>query len=79
MPDNVTDSAVRIILAAFSAASWQSFFSGLGQVRGGSSRAIGLLLTVTQFHAVFYAGRLLPNTFALDLGRLAVWNPGAPS
>ncbi|KAF9406067.1 dolichyl-P-Man:Man(7)GlcNAc(2)-PP-dolichol alpha-1,6-mannosyltransferase [Podila epigama] len=64
---------VRSVLGLFSFAGW--YFMGLG-VRsqfGKTTSRLFLIVSSCQFHWLFYAGRTLPNTFALCIVNVAYY------
>ncbi|KAI1281960.1 putative Dol-P-Man:Man(7)GlcNAc(2)-PP-Dol alpha-1,6-mannosyltransferase [Halotydeus destructor] len=64
----------RINLALLVIAGFNSFANAIGRKYGSTTRRALIVLTLTQFHFVYYLSRPLPNTFALGLTLLAMSN-----
>ena len=62
---------VRAVLGAMVVGAHAVFRAAVKSVLGAGVAAWTAVLTVTQFHFLFYASRPLPNIFALVLGRRA--------
>ncbi|XP_044714897.1 alg9-like mannosyltransferase family domain-containing protein [Hirsutella rhossiliensis] len=63
---------VRAVLAACNAAALVVFRRALAEAFGAAVAAWWVLMTVAQFHVVYYASRTLPNMFAFGLTTLAL-------
>lgn len=62
----------RINLALLVIAGFNSYANAIGRKYGSTTRRALIVLTLTQFHFVYYLSRPLPNTFALALTLLAI-------
>ncbi|RWS31210.1 dol-P-Man:Man(7)GlcNAc(2)-PP-Dol alpha-1:6-mannosyltransferase-like protein [Leptotrombidium deliense] len=59
--------AARINLALLVVAGFNSYANAVGKKFGSTTRRALIVLSLTQFHFLYYASRPLPNTFALIL------------
>lgn len=62
----------RINLALLVITGFNSFANAVGKKYGSTTRRALIVLTLTQFHFVYYLSRPLPNTFALGITLLAL-------
>ena len=60
--------SVRVMLGLFVLRSFLRFKTAVSRTLGKNTATWLTLLTVTQFHFMFYMSRPLPNTFALCFG-----------
>lgn len=68
--------AVRFVLATCVVLSWCKLQRVIQRLIGSLFSVWFTLITITQFHFMFYLSRTLPNVFALPLGEYVVhlWN-----
>lgn len=68
--------AVRFVLATCVVLSWCKLQRVIQRLIGSLFSVWFTLITITQFHFMFYLSRTLPNVFALPLGKYVVhlWN-----
>ncbi|XP_046839849.1 dol-P-Man:Man(7)GlcNAc(2)-PP-Dol alpha-1,6-mannosyltransferase-like [Xenia sp. Carnegie-2017] len=64
---------VRSVLGVCSSASFSLFRRGVGRKFGSTTSNFLAILTISQFHLVFYMSRTLPNTFALNFALCAFY------
>ena len=57
----------RIILSLFLVSGFNSYANSVGRKYGVTTRRSLIVLTLTQFHFMYYNSRTLPNTYALGL------------
>lgn len=57
----------RVILSIFVISGFNSFANAIGKKYGSTTRRSLIVLTLTQFHFIYYDSRTLPNTYALGL------------
>lgn len=60
--------AVRLVLASFHAVSFTYLATTVQQKYGTAVRSWFILLSLSQFHIPYYAGRTLPNFMAMPGG-----------
>ena len=61
----------RIILSMFVISGFNSFANAIGKKYGSTTRRSLIVLTLTQFHFIYYDSRTLSNTYALALSLFA--------
>lgn len=66
--------AVRLVLAAVVTASWHNFRRVITKQLGTDVRLWFTIITLTQFHFIFYMSRPLPNVLALPVGKVALYS-----
>jgi len=64
--------ASRVTLVAFLTASLSILLKAIHRRYGSEFRAFFLVITISQFHYLFYAGRFIPNTYAAILSNLVL-------
>jgi alpha-1,6-mannosyltransferase len=67
MNSGISHFIVRIVLGTAVVVAFSAFRRSVARFFGPQTNAIICLLTLSQFHFLFYASRTLPNTFALIL------------
>ena len=65
---SLCESAVRIVLGTLVLGAFAFFRGAVHRKFGFRVSQVLAVLTLSQFHFLFYASRTLPNTFALALG-----------
>lgn len=69
---NYYSLAVRLVLTAVVTASWHNFRRVITKQFGTDVRLWFTIITLTQFHFIFYMSRPLPNVIALPVGKVPV-------
>ncbi|KAG0226838.1 dolichyl-P-Man:Man(7)GlcNAc(2)-PP-dolichol alpha-1,6-mannosyltransferase [Actinomortierella wolfii] len=62
---------VRLVLGAYIVLSWRVFRMAIHRQFGARTAHLFMFVSACQFHWLFYAGRTLPNIFALGLVNIA--------
>ncbi|KAF9304648.1 dolichyl-P-Man:Man(7)GlcNAc(2)-PP-dolichol alpha-1,6-mannosyltransferase [Mortierella antarctica] len=62
---------VRLVLGLFSFLGWYQMSKGIRSQFGKTTSQLFMVVSSCQFHWLFYAGRTLPNTFALCIVNVA--------
>lgn len=60
---------VRSVLGLFTFLGWHQMSRGIRHQFGRTVSVLFMAVSASQFHWLFYAGRTLPNTFALSIGK----------
>lgn len=60
---------VRMVLGLFTFFGWHQLSLGVNHQFGKTVSRLFMVISAAQFHWLFYAGRTLPNTFALAIGK----------
>ena len=67
------DISVRIALGILVMWAMRRYKSAVRSVFGPATAQLLFIVTISQFHFVFYMSRSLPNTFALIIGNTAAF------
>ncbi|OAQ27003.1 glycosyltransferase family 22 protein [Linnemannia elongata AG-77] len=72
---------VRSVLGLFTFLGWHQMSRGIRHQFGRTVSILFMVVSASQFHWLFYAGRTLPNTFALSIVNVAYsyWMKASPS
>ncbi|KAK3846785.1 MAG: Alg9-like mannosyltransferase family-domain-containing protein [Linnemannia gamsii] len=72
---------VRSVLGLFTFLGWHQMSRGIRHQFGRTVSLLFMVVSASQFHWLFYAGRTLPNTFALSIVNVAYsfWMKASPS
>ncbi|KAF9097107.1 dolichyl-P-Man:Man(7)GlcNAc(2)-PP-dolichol alpha-1,6-mannosyltransferase [Mortierella sp. AD031] len=72
---------VRSVLGLFTFLGWHQMSRGIRHQFGRTVSLFFMIVSASQFHWLFYAGRTLPNTFALSIVNVAYsfWMKASPS
>src|SRR5690349_20696464 len=62
-------SLVRVFLGLFSFLGWHQMSRGIRPQFGRTVSILFMVVSASQFHWLFYAGRSLPNIFAFSIGK----------
>ncbi|KAG0047964.1 dolichyl-P-Man:Man(7)GlcNAc(2)-PP-dolichol alpha-1,6-mannosyltransferase [Gryganskiella cystojenkinii] len=72
VPKSITGQIiVRLVLGLFTFFGWHQLSQGIRHQFGRTVSRLFMIVSAVQFHWLFYAGRTLPNTFALTIVNLA--------
>jgi hypothetical protein len=61
---------VRMVLGLLTFFGWHQLSRGIRHQFGRTTSLLFMMVSSVQFHWLFYAGRTLPNTFALAIGKV---------